>query len=229
MIILYFVNLEPLRDRGAKYEYYIELVINELKQCLNANAISYFSEGNYLNKNIPENAQIVNMGFGVNEKSESLPGVTSGIHIIFGAGNPNSKRLSEILEENLKNFYSDEIPIKIISDERNQNSVSVTINTGFPDNPEDMAWLRDSTDSVAKAIVLSLCEYFGIPFTGCENQTIGIANTDATIFDKPALNAKILGNITENSKVKINSQWEDWYIVGENGRLGYVQTKFVNV
>ena len=105
----------------------------------------------------------------------------------------------------------------------------MTINTGFPDNPEDMAWLRDSTDSVAKAIVLSLCEYFGIPFTGCESQTIGTANTDATIFDKPALNAKVLGNITENSKVKINSQWEDWYIVGENGRLGYVQTKFVNV
>lgn len=226
---MYLVNFEPLTESGAKYEYYISLITDELKECLNANDISYISEGKYPNENMAENYQVVNISFGTNEKSETLPGKTSGIHIVFGAGNPESKRLSEILAENLKNFYSDEIPTRIISDERPQDTVSITINTGFAGNPEDMAWLRDNTDSVAKAVVLSLCEYFGIPFIGCGNHTIGIANTDATIFDKPSLNARVLGNITENSKVKINSQWEDWYIVGENGKLGYVQTKFVNV
>lgn len=226
---MYFVNFEPTTTGGEKYQYYISLMEDELKECLNANAISYITGGNYPNENVPENSQVVNINFGTNEKSETLPGETSGIHIIFGAGDPESKRLSEILENNFKNFYSDEIPTRIISDERPQNSVSITINTGFSGNAEDMAWLRDSTDSVAKAIVLSLCEYFGIPFIGCESHTMGIANADATIFDKPSLNAEILGNVTENSKVKINSRWEDWYIIGENGKLGYVQTKFINV
>ncbi len=226
---MYFVSFEPLMSDGEKYAYYIELIITELKECLNANAISYISEANYPSENNAENSQIINIGFGTNEKSEALPGEISGIHIIFGAGNPESKRLAEILKENFKNFYSDEIPIKIISDETKQDTVSITINTGFADNPEDMEWLRDNTDSVANAIVLSLCEYFGIPFIGCRNHTIGVANADATIFDKPSLNSKVSGNITQNSKVKINSQWEDWYIVGENGKLGYVQTKFVNV
>lgn len=226
---MYFVNFEPLENSGGKYQYYISLIEDELKECLNANGISYASGGNYPNENLARSSQIVNISFGTNEKSEILPGETSGIHIVFGAGNPDSKRLSEIFMENFKNFYSDEISARIISQESVQDSASVTINTGFADNPEDMAWLRDNTDSIAQAIVLSLCEYFGIPFIGCENQTIGVANTDATIFDKPALNARVLGNITENSKVKINSQWEDWYIIGENGKLGYVQTKFVNV
>lgn len=226
---MYFVNFQPLENSGEKYQYYISLIENELKECLNANGISYALGGNYPDENLARSSQIVNISFGTNEKSEILPGETSGIHIIFGAGNPDSKRLSEIFKGNFKNFYSDEISTRIISEENAQNSVSVTINTGFADNPEDMAWLRDNTDSIAQAIVLSLCEYFGIPFIGCENQTIGVANTDATIFDKPALNTRVLGNITENSKVKINNQWEDWYIIGENGKLGYVQTKFVNV
>ena len=226
---MYFVNFEPLTHSAGKYEYYISLISDELKECLNANAISYTSDGNYPNENFTENSQIVNIHFGTNEKSEVMPGETSGIHIVFGAGNPESKRLSEILEENLKNFYSDEISARIISEERPENSVSITINTGFTDNPEDLAWLRDNTDSIAKAVVLSLCEYFGIPFIGCQNYIMGVANADATIFDKPSLNARVLGNITKNSKVKINSQWEDWYIIGENGNLGYVQTKFVNV
>lgn len=226
---MYFVNFEPLMDSEEKYEYYISLITDELKECLNANGISYVSDGNYPNENMSENSQTVNISFGTNQKSETLPGESSGIHIIFGAGNPESKRVSEILRENFKNFYSDEIPTRIISDERPQNTVSIRINTGFADNSEDMQWLRDNTDSVAKSIVLSLCEYFGIPFIGCENHTMGIANSDATIFDKPSLNARVLGNITKNSKVKINSGWEDWYIVGENGKLGYVQTKFVNI
>lgn len=214
----------------AKYEYYINLLTDEVKECLNANAISYTFQSDYPDKTMADNNQIVNMNFGINEKSiDILPGETSGIHIIFGAGNPESKRLSEILAENLKNFYSDEIPTRIISEERSQNPTSITINMGFTENSEDMSWLRSSTDSVAKAVVLSLCEYFGIPFVGCDNQVMGTANADATIFDKPSLNAKVLGNITANSKVKINSQWENWYIIGENGKLGYVQTKFVNV
>ncbi len=227
---MYFVNFQPLTNSAGKYEYYISLITDELKECLNANAISYASQGGYPEESMAEDSQIVNINFGLNaESSEVLPGETSGIHIIFGAGNPESKRLAEILGENFKNFYSDEIPIRIISEERPQNTVSITINAGFSGNAEDMAWLRDSTDSVAKAVVLSLCEYFGIPFIGCENRIMGIATATATIFDKPSLNAEVLGNITENSKVKINSQWEDWYIVGENGKLGYVQTKFVNI
>lgn len=226
---MYFVSFETDMGNGTKYEYYIGLIIDEIKECLNANAISYVSQGNYPSESMIQNSQAVSMSFGTIERSQALPGETSGIHILFGAGNPKSKRLAEILEENLNSFYSDEIPTRLISDNEPPNPVSITINLGFSSNNEDMAWLRDSTDSVAKAVVLSLCEYFGIPFIGCQNYTMGVANTNATIFDKPSLNSKVLGNITENSKVKINSQWENWYIIGDNGRLGYVQTKFVNV
>ena len=177
---MYFVNFETNIGNGAKHEYYIGLIIDEIKECLNANAISYVSQGKYPSDSVTQNSQIVNINFGVNEQSETLPGETSGIHIVFGAGNPEAKRLAEILEGNFKNFYSDEIPTRIISEERPQNTVSITINTGFSGNDEDMSWLRGSTDSVAKAVVLSLCEYFGIPFIGCENQIMGMANADAT-------------------------------------------------
>lgn len=42
---------------------------------------------------------------------------------------------------------------------------SVFIELGYHDNPrETPAWVKNNLDAIARNIVISLCQYFGIPF-----------------------------------------------------------------
>lgn len=221
-------NLENNSGNEGNLEYYIKLIANELQECLNANGISY---------NIPtdnsQNMQTVNLYFNIRE-TQNLENSMPILNIIFGAGNPESARLANIIETNLNDLYSEEADINAVSDQSSANimnsqNTSVTLDFEYNGDTDTASWLMSNIETMAKSLVLSLCEYFGIPFIGCDSYFTGIANSNATIFDKPSLNAPVIGNTLENSKVKINSQWEDWYIIGENGKLGYIQTKFINI
>ena len=234
VILLYTVNLsfsEKLTDNSnnqENLEYYIKLISNELQDCLNTNGISY---------NIPptnsQNMQTVNLNFDISE-SQNTENSRPTLNIIFNGGNPESVRLANIIEANLNNMYSSEaninsVPNQTATNMANTQNTSLTLDFESDSSTNIISWLMNNIELIAKSIVLSLCEYFGIPFIGCENYFMGIANTNATIFDKPSLNANVIGNTLENSKIKINGQWENWYIIGENGKLGYIQTKFVNI
>lgn len=232
---MYIVNLDFLGNLNSdsnnqeNLEYYIKLISDELRECLNTNGISY---------NIPpsnsQNQQIVNLNFSLTNQPDTLAANSMPtLNIVFQSGNPESTRLANIMEENLKNMYSQDASINTVPDTSainipNTQNISITLNFEYS-NTNTTSWLINNIETISKIIVRSLCEYFGIPFVGCENYLTGIANTDATIFDKPSLNANVIGNTLENSKVKINGQWEDWYIIGENGKLGYIQTKFINI
>ena len=221
-------NLKNTSATGENLEYYIKLISKELEECLNANGISY---------NTPpsnsQNEQGVNLNFDIsNRQNATNPNPT--LNLIFQGGNPEAARLANIMAANLKNMYSNEISINTIADQTaptdmNPQNTSLTLDFEYGNNTNIADWLMNNIELTASLIVASLCEYFGIPFIGCENNFTGIANSTATIFDKPSLNANVVGNTLQNSRVRINGQWENWYIIGENGKLGYVQTKFINI
>ena len=235
---MYTVNLISLDQTsistGAnsnKIDYYLGVILSELKECLNSNAISYSENDQNTNQN-SRSGQIVNLSIGMNTRQPSDSNNKPDILINFDPGNPESKRLATIFEKNFNNLYSPQKDIKIFSTQKNnilENDIpSIAIEIDYS-NDDAESWLSENIELLSKSIILSLCEYFAIPFIGCGSGFIGIADEYATIFAKPYLTSDVLGNVEKNSKVNINSQWEDWYIVGENGNLGYVQTKFIRI
>lgn len=222
MYTAYFESKEP----NNNYEYYIKLIISQIKECINLSGISYSENPNL--SNVPlQTAQII---FDSNNELNSIPADNGGVYIFFIAGNPESKRLATIISKNLGNIYYDSKNVKIISqNEINSDFPNVTIGLGFENNLKDIEWVRENTEEIAKNIVMSLSEYFGLPFVACQKSNIGVTTADVTLYGRPSEMSEIIRSIPANTKVKIVSQWENWYLIGENQHLGYVQNRYVTL
>ena len=76
-------------------------------------------------------------------------------------------------------------------------------------------------------ILMSLTEFFGIPFVFCEENMYGMATQDESIRKRPNLNSETISSTQENKKIKILGRWENWYIVSNNDDIGYIETKYI--
>lgn len=234
---MYTVNLktssqpEMFMSDGGASEYYIKLIVKEISECLNSNGISYHLNTAENPENYKDNKKLANIEIKMSSSPGALPGDESGVYIFFDSGNPESKRIADIFENNIKKVYHTPENVKLISKNNgeNQSLPSIMISIGYADSPMDVSWLKDNIELISKVAVASLCEYFEIPFIGCEKFYIGTVNIDSSVYDKPTLNSKIIGSAEKNSKVKVLGQWENWYVIGKNHKLGYIQTQFVNI
>ena len=224
-----YIGTKENSDKNKSY--YLNLAASEITDCLNANGISYNSINNFNSLNVQEidklnTAKII---LAMNEKPDDYE--NPGIYITFIAGNSESNRLANIISKNLSNIYSN-VKTSAQNAPENvmwQNIASVTIDFKNSENETNNILLMENTEEIAKNIVMSLSEYFGLPFTACAKNKTGITNTDVNVFKRPSTDSDIKGNIEANTKVKILGMWEMWYIVGQNGNIGYVQSKFINV
>lgn len=209
-----------------KSEYFLKLIIKQTLECLNSNCISYVTN----NKNFKIDA---NVTISPASKEKSLPYIHSGLQIFFTPGNPKSKRLAVIMAENLKNIYYHPSNVTIHPKEKNQININdephVCLCLSYENNEKDLVWVKENTEEISQNIIMSLTEYFGLPFCPGIKPLKGIAKFDSDIFSKPNIKSKIIGFIAKNKRTKIAGQWEDWYIIGKNFDLGYIPSKYINV
>ena len=230
---------DSLLPGAVSEDYYLELILSETASCLNSNAISYevIGKNEDLNKNIltssgSREAEAVALILQI-ESSEESPSKRQ-LKILFKDQNPESKRLAAILAENIKKIYLGPLTVEAYTNElhsqEEMNSVpSVKIILEQFLTPEDISWIRQNVDEISKQLIISLDEYFGIPFVACSTLGVGLAKKDERFRKRPNLNSEIVGSIEANSKINVLGQWEDWYVVGKNHSLGYVQTKFIEI
>lgn len=224
--LIYKNNFKLGKRPKNQSEYYLKLIIKQTLECLNSNCISYVT-----NKNFSQKAKIdANIVLSPNMSSNLIFSNLKGIQVFFTPGNPKSKRLAKIMAENLKNIYYDPPSVRIHPKEKiNLNETYVYLQLGQNNSKEDNIWLRGNTEEISQNIIMSLTEYFGLPFVACIKPLRGFAISDSDVFSKPNTKSKIIGHITKNKKTKINGQWENWYIIGQNHDLGYVPSKFIDI
>ena len=76
---------------------------------------------------------------------------------------------AEIIAENYKDVYPDSnkvktVPTSTLRELRRTYAPSALIEVAYHDNPTDAQWIKDNIDKIARNLVLSLTQYFGIPF-----------------------------------------------------------------
>ncbi len=214
--------------------YYLNLIISEMADCLHSNGVN-FVDINRRQSTSPQPFDVtdaVEINLAINPMSGPISCETEGMIIYFTPGNPMSKRLATTISKNMENIYPDPFRIKLMPLEFPNVSAenifpSITIGTCYAENPENVAWLRENTEEIARGVVMSIMEYFGRPFTPCKKHEFGVTNQDTSTFKRPNLNSEIVESLKANTKVKIVGQWEDWYIIYHNNNLGYVQTQFI--
>ena len=104
-----------------------------------------------------------------NAANPSRYGQVRGIIVFYYPGSANGKRAAEIVADNLKAIYP--LPNRVrteattaIGEVRQPRAPSVCLELGYHDNTDDAAWIKGNLDEIARNLVLSLTEYFGIPF-----------------------------------------------------------------
>ena len=198
------------------------MILNEIVNCLYANAISYTNE----NSNEKDLVWII-FQIDSSENNED----SSSFKILYESGNPESKRLSSIILDHMNQVYDDTESIEVRSQEMNNQTNRPLVRIIFMDsqNLKGLDWIKQNIEEFSKQIIMSLDEYFGLPYVPCEKTNTGVAKQDESIRGKPNLNSEVVGCTTSGKKINVLGQWEEWYVVGTNNNLGYIQTKFIEL
>ena len=172
-----------------------------------------------------------------NASAPSNYGKTRGIIVFYYPGSSRGKRAADLMATNLKSVYP--LPNRVraeattsIGEVRQPRAPSVFIELGYHDNEDDAAWIKNHLDEAARAIVLALTEYFGIPFLTPVPPRQGVVDVDwgyLNIRARPSTSAPVIARAYDGARLTILNQWQGWDLVSFDGAVGYANSDFVTL
>ena len=192
-----------------------------------AAAIRASNEGNY----------DLHLALHSNAAPEGLYGQIRGIIVFYYPGSTEGRRAAEIVAENLKNIYPlpDRVraePTTAIGEVRRVRAPSVFIELGYHDNPDDAAWVKNNLNAIARNIVISLCQYFGIPFLEPRPARPAVVDVNwgsLNIRSRPSITAPIVARAYDGARLTVINQWQGWYLVRFDGVVGYASSDYITL
>ena len=131
------------KNDSSNCEYYSNLISSEIKNALNSNAINLANNKieRAISEEMPDFSNInLQIDSENNDSSDYI------ISISYKSGNPQSQRLKNILEINLKNIIPESTNIKTTEAEENdfEEDIIIKINCS---NEENFRWLRNNIEN----------------------------------------------------------------------------------
>lgn len=224
---------------GGNEEYYMNLIADAMEPYLAASGIQFVrntpdmtaassirasNEGNFdLHLALHSNA----VGSG--------DGIVRGTDVYYYPTSEKGKRFADIASNNLQLIYPlpdkvRTIPTTTLGEVAKVRAPGVLIELAYHDNPEDANWIRNNIQEIARNLVMSLTEFFGIPFNMPQPITVGSVATQGSnlnIRSNPSLEAAVIGQVPNGSEVLIYSRLPGWDLIGYNGITGYVSSQYV--
>lgn len=190
-----------------------------------AGAIEDSNNGNY----------DVHLALHSNAGGGEFAGILRGVDIYYSPYSEFSRKLAVIIANNLESVYPVSSKVNTaattsLAEVTRTKTVAVLAELGYHDNPEDEAWLKANLDSIARALVISLCDYFGIPFVEPQPIRSGTVKTDGStlnIRSFPSTASAVIGKIPNGSVVTIYGQTGDWYVIKYGSIVGYAARAFI--
>lgn len=172
-----------------------------------------------------------------NAAPEGRYGQVRGIIVYYYPGSVQGRRAAEIVAENLKAIYPlpnlvRTEPTTAIGEVRRVRAPSVFIELGYHDNADDATWIKGNLDPIARNIVLSLTEYFGIPFltpVPPQNAVVDVSWGYLNIRSRPEVGAPVIAKAYDGARLIVINQWQNWYLVRFDGVVGYASQDFVTL
>ena len=172
-----------------------------------------------------------------NAAPEDQYGSARGIIVFYFPGSSEGQRAALIMADNLKSIYP--LPNLVraeatiaIGEVRRVRAPSVFLEIGYHDNPDDATWVTTNLASIARNLVLSLTEYFGLPFLEPRPPQAAIVDVNwgtLNIRDRPNRSAPILASVVDGTPLTVLNEWQGWYLVQLNGILGWASGNFITL
>lgn len=225
---------------GGSEEYYMNLLADAMIPYLNASGINYV-------RNSPSGsaaASIAQSNMGNYDlhlalHSNAAPpqdyGLYKGPDVYYYPTSEKGRRAAEIIANNLKAIYPEPDRVDVRSSTafgelRRVKAPSVFLELAYHDNVDDANWIANNLDEIAKNLVLSLTEYFGIPFDSGFNPMQGIVSTrgsNLNVRSAPNINAPVIATLPNGSEVTVSGQSGQWYRVSTGSVNGWASSRYI--
>ena len=227
---------------GGNEEYYMNLLADAMVPYLRSSGIRFTR--NDPNQTAAWAIQQSNLGnydlhlaLHSNAAPEGQAGTRRGPEIYYYPGDPWGQAAAEFIGENLRDIYPQPWLVRVgpnttLGELRLTRAPSAFIELAYHDNLEDANWIRQNIGQIAANIVLSLTQYFGIPFIPAQparTGTVVLQSGNLNIRRFPSTQAAIIGRIPNGSAVTVLGEWEGWYVVDFNGTVGYSSAQYIRV
>lgn len=233
-------EFNPYVDYGNE-EYYMNLIADAMIPYLEATGINYVR--NTPDMNAASSIRASNAGnydlhlaLHSNAAGEANPGSRRGTEVYYFPQSANSQRAAEIIANNLKLIYPIPenvitVPTTTLGEVTRTRAPAVLIEYAYHDNLQDAQWIRNNIDAIAQNTVLSLADYFDIPFNYPQAQGIGTIATpqggNLNIRQNPSFDAPVVGSVPNGAQVTILSRIPDWYLIRYNDITGYSYSPYI--
>lgn len=221
-------------------EYYMNLIADAMIPYLNSTGIEYTRntpEMNAASSIAASNAGNYDLHLALhsNASPPASVGANRGSEVYYYPSSVQGRRAAEIIANNLKLIYPlpdrvKTVPTTTLGEVRRTRAPSVLIEFAYHDNPEDAEWIRSNVNNIAENVVLSLADFFGIPFITPQPiyttavRTMGGA---LNLRDGPGLGANIITTIPNGSVVTVYADYGDWRLIKFGEYTGYVSSQYL--
>lgn len=224
---------------GGNEEYYMNLIADAMEPYLAASGIQFV-------RNTPDMTAAssiaasnagnydLHLALHSNAVGSGQP-TTRGTDVYYYPTSTEGKRFAEIAANNLQMIYPlpgkvKTVPTTTLGEVARVRAPGVLIELAYHDNPEDANWIRNNINEIAQNLVLSLTEFFGIPFNMPQPIMTGYVATKGSnlnIRSRPDISAPIIGKVPNGSEVVIYNRLPDWDLIGYGGTVGYVRNSYI--
>lgn len=227
---------------GGTEEQYMNLIADAMEPYLRSNGIQYV-------RNTPDMTAItsirqsnagnydLHLALHSNAAPESLSGRIRGTDVYYYPGSVRGKRAAEIIAKNLQTIYPlpdkvRTVPTTYLGEVRQPKAPSAFIEFAYHDNAQDAAWIKNNIEPIARNVVYSLTQYFGLPFVNKQAPQAGNVNITSgrlNIRSKPNAGATILATAPNGARITVLGSLPGWYVVNYNGTVGYAASRYITV
>lgn len=172
-----------------------------------------------------------------NAAPEGKYGQIQGSIVYYFPGSLQGQRAAEIMANGLKAIYPDPNLVRSeatarIGEVRLVRAPSVFLELAFHDNTEDARWIIRNIPAIARNLVLSLTEYFGIPFfesvrpqQAVVDVTYGLLN----LRSRPDIRSQVLTRLSDGACLTVLNRANGWYLVEYGDTVGYADQNYVTL
>ena len=172
-----------------------------------------------------------------NAAPEALSGKLRGVDIYYYPTSTQGLRMANIIVDNLKELYPLPDRVRAVSSSalyeiRTTRAPSVLCELGYHDNLDDAQWLQNNLDAIARSLVLSVTEYFGLPFLSPEPErqaVVSTVNGNLNIRNAPSAASPVLLQAPNGATVDVLNEYNGWYVVRYRDTLGYALGEYLRL
>jgi N-acetylmuramoyl-L-alanine amidase len=88
------------------------------------------------------------------------------------------------------------------------------------------------SEGAAQNVVLSLTEYFGIPFVPAQPAYRGEVDVQSgwlNIRSRPSTLSRVIARAWDGNPITVLGEWQGWYVVNYYGNVGYADSRYIKL